>query len=133
MRSERVRLDRPPALVVGGRDDAWRRARSIARSLVCGRGVHHHHRARHAGAARGERHALRGVAGADRPHAVAQLRPAAAADGVPGAANLERADRLQRLELQEDLRRRRSRRERQVEADERRADRGLVDVLRRRP
>ena len=54
------------------------------------------------------------------------------ADRVPGAAQLEGADRLQRLELQVDLGPV-GRGERQIEADERRADRGVVHVVRRVP
>ena len=104
MRSERVRLDRAPALVVGRLDD--RRAEPLdGAQLGLGRGVHHHHAAARAGLARGERDALRGVAGADRPDAVARAaRRGSRAHGVVGAADLERADRLQRFELEEDLR-----------------------------
>ncbi len=67
------------------------------------RGVHDEHAAWHAGMARGERHALRGVAGAHGPHAAAALGGGQHADGVPRAANLEDADRLQVLQLQVDL------------------------------
>ena len=73
--------------------------------LGLGRGVHHQHAAGCAGPARGQRDALRGVAGADRPDALGQLRRrVSCAHGVLRAADLERADRLQRFELQEDLR-----------------------------
>ena len=122
----RVRLDRFPALVVGGADD--RRAEPLDRAnLRVGRGVHHHHRAARPGLARGERYALGRVAGADRPDAVAQLRRRELADDVVGAANLEGADRLQRLELQVQLEPSGPRDRRQLDANQRRADGGVVD------
>src|SRR5687767_5134033 len=52
---------------------------------------------------RSERDALRGVAGAHRPHAVAQLVARQLPDRVPRAADLERADGLKRFEFEEDL------------------------------
>ena len=77
---------------------------------------------------RRERDALRGVAGADRPDALGELARRQLPHGVVGAADLEGADRLQRFELEVDLR---------VvpgavgSANERRPHGGLVDVLRR--
>ena len=97
-----VLLDRAPAFVIGGADDRGAELFDCA-DLDRGRGVHHHHRTGHAGDARRERHALRGVAGADRPHAVGQRRARRLPDHVPGAADLERSDRLQRFELQKNL------------------------------
>ena len=98
-------------------------SRSIARIFVCRRGVHHHHRAARAQlvcAANAD--ALGGVAGADRPHAVAQRFRRQLADDVVRAADLERPDRLQRLELQVQLRS-----VRQLDADEGSADGGSIN------
>ena len=75
---------------------------------------------------RRERDALRGVAGADRPDAVGELVGRQPADGVVGAADLEGADRLQRFELEEDLGAAGG--VAAAEADERRADGGVVDA-----
>ena len=56
-----------------------------------------------------------------------QLRRRQLADDVVGAADLERADRLQRFELEIQLRRPRVGSRRQLDANQRRADRGGVD------
>ena len=102
MRGEPWATTVSPALVVAGAHD--RRAEPFDRAnLGVGRRVHHHHRARRADRARGEGHALCGVAGADGPDAVFQLFGGELAHDVVGAANLERADRLQQLELEVDL------------------------------
>ena len=73
-----------------------------------------------------------GVAGADGPHAVAPLLGAELPDGVVGAANLERPDRLQCFELEEDLgpTRRCAGRVGQFQADQRRANDQIVDGAR---
>ena len=75
--------------------------------------------------ARGERDALRGVAGADGPDAVFQLVRRELSDDVVGAADLERADRLQHLELQIQLAHRCARVE--LDAYERRPNRCRVN------
>ena len=79
-----------------------------------------------AGAASGEGYALGSVAGADGPDAAAALVFGEKADGVPGSANFEGADGLQALQLEIDFGGAVV-----VEADERSADGGLVDVLAR--
>ena len=56
-----------------------------------------------------------------------QLRRRQLADDVVGAANLEGADRLQRFELEIELRRAAVRGVRQLEANQRRADGRVVD------
>ena len=71
-----------------------------------GSGVHHQHARRGADLARRERDALRGVAGADGPDPLRPLVGGELPHGVVGAADLERSDRLQRFELEEDLERR---------------------------
>ncbi len=78
---------------------------------------------------RGERDALRGVAGADRPDTLREDVRRQLPDQVIGAANLERSDRLQRFELQIQLG------ERavgvgEIDADERCSDRRVVHVFR---
>ncbi len=116
-----VRLYGFPALVVRGADD--RRAEPFdGADLRVGRRVHDHHRAARAGFARGQRDPLRGVAGAHGPDAVLQLCGRQLPHDVVRAANLERADRLQRFELQIEIR---------LELDERRANRRIVDSRRR--
>src|SRR5581483_1453217 len=69
---------------------------------------------------------LRHVARARREHAARELRVARLQHRVAGPADLERAHRLQQLQLQPDLRVRVH-----VEADERRADRNAVQHLAR--
>ena len=104
MRSEPWRFDRPPALVVGRLDD--RRAEPLdGAQLRLGRGVHDHARCSGAPALR----AASATPCAALPALTVQTPPASCAgvrlaDGVVGAADLERADRLQRFELQEDVR-----------------------------
>ena len=101
-------------------------SRSMAASLVAGAvSMTSTERAR-AGLARGERHALRGVARADGPDAARQLSRRQLRDGVHRAANLERPDRLEHLELEEDLRRVAADR---IEPNQRRA-RGRRDEIR---
>ena len=103
MRSERVRFDGAPALVVGGADD--RRAEPLdGADLGLGRRVHHHHRA----AARRPARAANATPCAALPALTVQTpsvscRRRQLADGVVGAADLERADRLQDFELQVEL------------------------------
>ena len=85
-----MRFDRLPALVVGRGHQ--RRAQPANRlDLRSRRGVHHHHRAGNAGVPGRERDALAGVAGADRPDAVAPLVRTELPDGVMRAADLERS------------------------------------------
>ena len=98
----------------------------MARSFVCGRRVHDEDAAARAKLLRCERDALGGVPRADRPDALAQLAWRQLAHGVVGAADLERADRLQGFELEVDLGL--SGRSRQT--NERRSYGGLVDVFR---
>ena len=125
MRVGAVRFDRAPALVVGGADD--RRAEPLDRAdLRLGRGVHHHDRAARADLARRERHALRGVAGADGPDAVARAASGGQLpDDVVGAADLERPDRLQQLRASGTAPA--SARRQPSSRHERRADRRAVD------
>ena len=68
-----VCFDRPPAFVVGARGTIVAPSCSMASTFVARRGVHHHDGARDAREPRGQRDALAGVAGADRPDAVAPL------------------------------------------------------------
>ena len=51
-----------------------------------------------------ERDALAGVSGADRPDTITPLVRAELSNGVVRAADLERANRLKRLELEKDFR-----------------------------
>ena len=105
-------------------------SRSIASSFVARRVVRDDDRARDAQAARVPGDALRHVAGARRVDAArAALARGAGAIALPRPAELERADRLEVLELEPDLagdRRRRS------SANERRAQGGAGDALARR-
>ncbi len=87
-------------------------------------GVHDHYAAARADLSRRERDALCGVTCADRPDTASELGGRQLADGVVGAANLERADGLQRLQLEENLWPAGLRQERH----ERRASGRLVDV-----
>ena len=116
-----VRLDGPPAFVVRRAHDGGAEAFDRA-NLRIGRRVHHHHRAARADFPCGEGDALSRVAGAHGPHAFLQLLRCQLADDVVGAADFEGADRLQRLELQVEIR---------FELDERGADRGVIDGRRR--
>ena len=114
-----------PTLIVGSLDDL---AAETADGVELGlRGGFDHEDFRgHAGAASCEGDALGSVAGADGPHTAAALVFGEKANGVPGSANLEGSDGLQALELEPDFGGAVV-----VEADERSADRGLVDVLAR--
>ena len=76
----------------------------MAVSLVAGAPSMTSTEARRAGLARGERHALRGVAGADGPDAVRQRVGGQLRDGVHRAADLERPDRLKTSSFRIDLR-----------------------------
>src|SRR5262249_15767918 len=67
------------------------------------RRVRHDHRARNTECSCAPRDALRHVARARRVHAVAQRLPRQHRDGVRCPAELERTDRLQRLEFEVDL------------------------------
>ena len=71
--------------------------------------------------------ALRHVAGARRQHAAIDRAGRRRADRVGGAADLERADRLQALELEPDL----GRRLRHLQPDQRRAQHDVGDALAR--
>jgi len=104
------------------------------------RRIHHHHAARRACDTRRERDTLPCVSGAHGPDAVAKVSRRQLADEVLRAPYLEGANRLQRLELEEDARTRNSARRGgwHVERHERRAnDRvvnspsGSVDVAQR--
>ncbi len=76
----------------------------------------------------GERDALAGVSGAHRPDAVAPLVCAELSDGIVRAADLEGADRLERLELEIDIRGRTMRGGGwQFQADQGRANDQVVD------
>ena len=97
-----VLFDRAPAFIVRHLDDGGAEPLDGAQ-LRRGSGVHHHDAAGRAGQARGERDPLRGVSGADRPDAVRELLPAEVADGVLRSADLEGADRLERLQLEKNL------------------------------
>ena len=92
-----------PALVVRRLHDAGAEPFDGA-ELGLGCGVHHHHAARRTDLARGERDALRGVTGAHGPDALRQLLRAKLSHRVIRAADLERSDRLQRFELEIDVR-----------------------------
>jgi hypothetical protein len=83
----------------------------------------------HARLARGPGDALRHVPGARGEDAAGDRVRARRADGVERAAQLERADRLQALELQPELARRLGR----VQPDERRLDHRVPDPLPRGP
>ena len=98
-------------------------SRAIASSFVCG-ACRGDDRRRHAELAGGPGDALRHVAGARRDDSLGRRRVRRLPDRVDGAADLERADRLQVLELEPDLRR-----PVDGEANERRADRGAGDRL----
>ena len=98
--------ERLPPLVVRQRRRSFAPSRSTASTLVRGAELRHHDRARNAQGARAPRDALRHVAGARRVHAVGQRLARQRPNRVRRAAQLERADRLQRLELEIDLRRR---------------------------
>ena len=112
-----------PALIPGSFDDL---AAETANGVELGlrSGFNHENFRGDAGAASGEGHTLGSVAGADGPDTVAALVFGEEADGVPGAANFEGADGLEALELEIDFGGAVV-----VEADERGADGGLVDVL----
>ena len=116
--------DRLPALVVAGLHD--RRAQPFDRAnLRLGRRVHHHDRA-----ARAEVRAASATPCAALPALTVQTPSSSTsarqlAHRVVRAANLERADRLQQLELEIDLGQRKVVAG-QVEANERRADGGVV-------
>ena len=99
-------------------------SRAIASSFVCGALSGRDDRRRHAELARGPGDALRHVAGARRDDPLGGFRVRRLPDRVDGAADLERADRLQVLELEPDLRRPFDR-----ETQERRPDRGAGDRL----
>jgi hypothetical protein len=111
-----------PALIPGSFDDL---AAETADGIELGlrSGFDHEDLAGHACAASGEGHTLGSVAGADGPHAAAALVFGEKADGVPGSANFEGADGLQVLQLEINVGGAVV-----VEADERGADGGLVDV-----
>ena len=124
IRSDPCAITVLPALVVARAHD--RRAQPLdGVHLGRRRRVHHHHRAGRADLARGQRHALRRVAGADRPDAVLQFVRRELPDRVVGAADLEGADRLQHLELQVQLANAAPGVE--LDANERRANGRLVD------
>ena len=95
-------LERLPPAVVGHLVDP--RAEPLhRRELGLGRVVGHDHRAGHAELARDPGDALAHVAGGRGDHAGPQVVRRDLEDGVACAAELERADRLQVLELQVDL------------------------------
>jgi hypothetical protein len=79
--------------------------------------------------ARRKCHALRGIARADRPDAVAELVARELPHGVVCASNLEGSNRLQRFELEEDLGSAQLflQLSRDIEPDEWRADDEVVD------
>jgi hypothetical protein len=112
-----------PALIVRSFDDL---AAETADGVELGLrgGFDHEDLRRDAGAASGEGHTLSCVAGADGPDSAAALVFREKADSVPGSTNFEGADGLQALELEPDFGGAVV-----VEADERGADGGLVDVL----
>ena len=87
------------------------------------RGVHDEHRTGGAHRPRRERDALGCVAGAHRPDAPGAFPRRELPDGVVRAADLERPDRLQRLQLEVELRG-----ARRVNPYQWRADGGAVDV-----
>ena len=121
-----VRFDGPPALVVRRADD--RCAEPLdGPDFRVGRRVHHHDRCAGAGDPRGERDALCGVAGADRPDALRELLGGELTDRVVRAADLEGTDRLEHLEFQEDVR---TARRDDANRHERRANRGAVHRFR---
>ena len=72
----------------------------MALKLGLGRGVHDEHAAVRARAPGGQGNALRGIAGADGPDAPREVRRRQQADGVARAPDLERSNRLKRLELE---------------------------------
>ena len=123
-----VGFDNLPAFVVGGPDDGGAEPFD-RRDLCCGRRLHHHHRTRQAGDARRQGDALRRIPGAHRPDTFAGLGRIELPDDVVRPADLERSDRLQRFELQENLGAGQPRRElgRQIQADERGANDDVID------
>ena len=94
-----VALDGAPAFLVRHLDDPGAEPLDGAK-LGGRRRVHHEHAGRAAGLSRRQGHALGRIPGAHRPDAAGPLRRREVADGVVGAADLERADRLQRFELE---------------------------------
>jgi hypothetical protein len=95
-----------------------------SRDLCRGCALGNDHGAGDAEPSRVPRDALRHVPRARRPHTVSELRARREGHPVAGAADLERSDRLQALELEPDLGRRV-----RAQAHERRADRGTGDAL----
>ena len=80
---------------------------------------------------RGERDALAGVSSTDSPYAVAPLLFDELPDRIVRATNFEGPDRLQCLELEEDLGRGgKTGRRGQFQTDQRRADDQIVDTAR---
>ncbi len=77
--------------------------RSHALELRCRRRLDRYHGARHTGLPGGVGDTLAGVSRADRPDTAATLGVRQQGDGVGGAAQLVRVDRLQSLELEPDL------------------------------
>src|SRR3954452_3480919 len=115
-------LDRAPAFVVRRPDD--RRAETIdGAELGVGCGVHHHHAAPRAGLLGGERDALRGISGPPRPAPAGEWLRRKPTHRVIAAANLERADGLERFQLEKNLGNVRSGR---AQRNQRRATRGAV-------
>ena len=100
-------------------------SRATARSFVSRRRLGRDDDRPHACLARRPRDALRHVPGARREDAAGDRLRARGADGVERAAELERADRLQALELQPEL----ARRLRRVQPDERRLEHRVADPL----
>ena len=109
-------VHRPPGDVERHFDDA-RAEIAHPFDLRLGRGVDRDDRARNAVLARGVRDALPRISGADGPHPFRPLLRREHGHGIGGAADLERVDRLQVVELEPDLRRRRA----VPQLDERRA------------
>jgi hypothetical protein len=119
-----VCFDRAPAFLVRRLDDG--RAEPLDGVQLRRRGrVHDEDTARGASHPGGKRHALRGVARADGPDALRELVGRQVSNRVVGAADLERADRLERLEFQEDLEPL-ALRIGHLQPDERRADGGVI-------
>ncbi len=128
-----ARLDRAPALVVRRPHDGG--AESLDRAqLGFGSRVHHEHAGRDPQMPRRQSHTLSGIAGADRPDPLREPIGREPPHGVVGPSDLEGANRLEGLQLEEDLGRVRlggTGGTGRLEPDERCTDDNVVDDRRR--
>src|SRR5215469_11300319 len=115
--------ERFPAFVIARLDDLSTESADRVQ-LGSGRSIHGEDLARHARFVGSERDPLRGIARADRPDSLAAPLIGKQTHGVICAANLERTDGLEAFQLQIDLGRTIV-----IKTDERRADRGFIDVF----